>query len=84
MNGEGEDAGVVYCEMQARENTGESLTHLELLRAMYPGKCGYKVKSYLIRRNFCAFFFISRSKYKNIIMVEVLRELAYCFFTGAL
>ena len=33
---------MVYCEMQARENTGESLTHLEMLREMYPGKCGYK------------------------------------------
>ena len=42
INGEGEDAGVVYCEMQARENTGESLTHLNMLRAMYPGHCGYK------------------------------------------
>ncbi|ELU05156.1 hypothetical protein CAPTEDRAFT_140557 [Capitella teleta] len=41
INGEGEDAGVVYCEMQARENTGESLTHLQMLREMYPGKCGY-------------------------------------------
>ncbi|XP_067661811.1 uncharacterized protein C05D11.1-like [Haliotis asinina] len=42
VNDEGEDAGVVYCEMQARENTGESLTHLAMLREMYPGHCGYK------------------------------------------
>lgn len=42
VNGEGENAGVVYCEMQARENTGESRCHLEMLRAMYPGHCGYK------------------------------------------
>ncbi|XP_041369326.1 uncharacterized protein C05D11.1-like [Gigantopelta aegis] len=42
VNSEGEDAGVVYCEMQARENTGESLCHLNMLRAMYPGNCGYK------------------------------------------
>ncbi|PVD22506.1 hypothetical protein C0Q70_18320 [Pomacea canaliculata] len=42
INGRGEDAGVVYCEMQARENTGESLVHLNMLRAMYEGKCGYK------------------------------------------
>ena len=41
MNSDGEDAGVVYCEMQARENTGESLCHLNMLRAMYPGHCGY-------------------------------------------
>lgn len=38
----GEDAGVVYCEMQARQNTGESLTYLAMLRHMYPGHCGYK------------------------------------------
>lgn len=42
INGDGEDAGVVYCEMQACENTGESRCHLEMLRLMYPGKCGYK------------------------------------------
>ncbi|OWF39921.1 uncharacterized protein C05D11.1-like [Mizuhopecten yessoensis] len=42
INGEGEDAGVVYCEMQARENTGESRCQLEMVRAMYPGRCGYK------------------------------------------
>ncbi|XP_013400143.1 uncharacterized protein C05D11.1 [Lingula anatina] len=39
---QGEDAGVVYCEMQACENTGEGRTRLALLRAMYPGHCGYK------------------------------------------
>ena len=43
INGEGEDAGVVYCEMQARENTAEDMTHFELLQGMYPGHCGYKV-----------------------------------------
>ena len=43
INGEGEDAGVVYCEMQARENTAEDMTHFELLQRMYPGHCGYKV-----------------------------------------
>lgn len=32
----GEDSGVVYCEMQGRENTGESLAWLELVRAIYP------------------------------------------------
>lgn len=43
INGDGEDAGIVYCEMQARENTGSSRTQLELTRSMYPGHCGYKV-----------------------------------------
>ena len=42
VNREGEDAGVVYCEMQGCENTGENRTHLALIRAMYPGACGYK------------------------------------------
>lgn len=28
--------------MQDRENTGEAMTNNELLRAMYPGICGYK------------------------------------------
>ena len=44
INGEGEDAGVVYCEMQARENTSEDLTHYRLVQLMYPGHCGYKVR----------------------------------------
>ena len=43
INGDGEDAGVVYCEMQARENTPEDMTHFSLLQHMYPGHCGYKV-----------------------------------------
>ena len=42
VNGEGEDAGVVYCEMQGRENTAEELSAFLLARHMYPGHCGYK------------------------------------------
>ncbi|KAL7287806.1 hypothetical protein TKK_0018181 [Trichogramma kaykai] len=42
ITGEGEDGGVVYFEMQERENVGEFLVHQELRRAIYPGKCGYK------------------------------------------
>ncbi|XP_011145031.2 uncharacterized protein C05D11.1 [Harpegnathos saltator] len=42
ITGEGKDAGVVYCEMQGRENTGECMTFTELSRAIYPGECGYK------------------------------------------
>jgi Predicted Zn-dependent peptidases, insulinase-like len=42
ITGEGKDGGVVYCEMQGRENTGESRVNLELVREMYPGHCGYK------------------------------------------
>lgn len=40
ISGEGEDGGVVYCEMQGRENTGESRVNHELIRAIYPN-CGY-------------------------------------------
>lgn len=42
INGEADNAGVVYCEMQARENEGDSRCYLEMLRSIYPGKCGYK------------------------------------------
>ncbi|KAK2579672.1 hypothetical protein KPH14_011595 [Odynerus spinipes] len=42
ITGEGEDAGVVYCEMQGKENIGEYLVFTELCRAAYPGHCGYK------------------------------------------
>ena len=42
VNGEGEDAGVVYCEMQGRENTAEELSSFLLSHHMYPGHCGYK------------------------------------------
>ncbi|XP_071875981.1 uncharacterized protein C05D11.1 [Bombus fervidus] len=42
INGEGENAGVVYCEMQGKENIGEYLVYVELFRAMFPGRCGYK------------------------------------------
>lgn len=51
INDEGEDAGVVYCEMQARENTEESLAHLTFLRHMYPGYCGYKSETGGIMKN---------------------------------
>lgn len=47
---EGEDGGVVYCEMQGRENTGESRIHLEMLRAIYPN-CGYSSETGGIMKN---------------------------------
>ena len=40
VTGGGEDKGVVYCEMQGRETTAESLAERECLSALYP-KCGY-------------------------------------------
>uniref|UniRef100_A0A2M4A8X6 Putative zn2+-dependent endopeptidase insulinase superfamily protein n=1 Tax=Anopheles triannulatus TaxID=58253 RepID=A0A2M4A8X6_9DIPT len=44
ISGEGIDGGVVYCEMQGRENTGESRANLEMLRAAYPN-CGYSAET---------------------------------------
>lgn len=51
VTGDGEDAGVVYCEMQARENMGESRVNLQLLRTIYPGRCGYKSETGGIMKN---------------------------------
>ena len=51
VNEEGENAGVVYCEMQGRENSGESRVHLEMLRSIYPGRTGYKSETGGIMKN---------------------------------
>lgn len=48
---EGEDAGVVYCEMQGGENSGESRTYLSMIRSVYPGHCGYKSETGGIMKN---------------------------------
>lgn len=37
VDGEGNDAGVVYCEMEARERTGSSVSSYALFRLLYPG-----------------------------------------------
>ncbi|XP_058054864.1 uncharacterized protein C05D11.1-like [Anopheles bellator] len=50
ISGEGVDGGVVYCEMQGRENTGESRVSLEMLRASYPN-CGYSAETGGIMHN---------------------------------
>ena len=55
MNGEGEDAGVVYCEMQGRENMERSRTYLNFTREMYPGHCGYKVTEFDVSMLWCDF-----------------------------
>uniref|UniRef100_U5EMA1 Putative zn2+-dependent endopeptidase insulinase superfamily n=1 Tax=Corethrella appendiculata TaxID=1370023 RepID=U5EMA1_9DIPT len=44
INGEGEDGGIVYCEVQGTENTGESRMHHELMHNLYPN-CGYSAKT---------------------------------------
>lgn len=40
VNGEGKDGGVVYCEMQSNENSGDNLAWNEYSKEMYPN-CGY-------------------------------------------
>ncbi|CAK1603337.1 unnamed protein product [Parnassius mnemosyne] len=50
IDGDGEDAGVVYCEMQGRENTADSRCELRLLRAMYPNS-GYSSETGGIMKN---------------------------------
>ncbi|KAF9978178.1 hypothetical protein BGZ73_003559 [Actinomortierella ambigua] len=42
ITGTGEDAGVVYSEMQGRENTSNSLMSLAAKRIMYPEGSGYR------------------------------------------
>ncbi|KAG0726518.1 hypothetical protein GWK47_004298 [Chionoecetes opilio] len=48
---EGEDAGVVYSEMQGRENTDSDRTLRALLRAMYPEGSGYRSETGGIMEN---------------------------------
>ncbi|GBP23093.1 Uncharacterized protein C05D11.1 [Eumeta japonica] len=50
IDGEGEDAGVVYCEMQGRENNASSKCDLRLLRAIYPNN-GYSAETGGIMKN---------------------------------
>ncbi|XP_055378206.1 uncharacterized protein C05D11.1-like [Condylostylus longicornis] len=50
ISGEGEDGGVVYCEMQGRENTGESRANLQMLRLAYPSS-GYSAETGGIMKN---------------------------------
>ncbi|CRL05318.1 CLUMA_CG017994, isoform A [Clunio marinus] len=46
----GEDNGAVYCEMQGRENSGESRGNLELLRNIFPNH-GYSMETGGIMKN---------------------------------
>ena len=50
MSGDGDDGGVVYCEMQGRENTGESRAHNQMMKAAYAG-CGYSSETGGIMHN---------------------------------
>lgn len=51
ITGEGEDAGVVYSEMQARENTDSDRCYRAMLRAMYPHPSGYRSETGGIMKN---------------------------------
>ena len=51
ITGEGKDAGVVYCEMQGRENSQISLVYRSLLQNIYPGDCGYSYETGGIMKN---------------------------------
>ena len=44
VTGEGEDKGVVYCEMQARENDASSLVDLALMQLLFPSG-GYSAET---------------------------------------
>ncbi|CAJ1372204.1 unnamed protein product [Effrenium voratum] len=45
ITAEGADAGVVYCEMQARENEAGDMCDRAMRLAAFPGKCGYKAET---------------------------------------
>ncbi|XP_069943754.1 uncharacterized protein C05D11.1 isoform X1 [Cherax quadricarinatus] len=51
ITGEGEDAGVVYSEMQARENSDSDRCYRAMLRAMYPEPSGYRSETGGILKN---------------------------------
>jgi Zn-dependent M16 (insulinase) family peptidase len=46
VNGEGEDAGVVYSEMQSCENEDETIVERAIHKLMYPNSdCGYRYET---------------------------------------
>ena len=52
VNGEGEDAGVVYSEMQSVENEDETIVERAIHRLMYPNvDCGYRYETGGMLRN---------------------------------
>ncbi|KAK7070200.1 hypothetical protein SK128_011894, partial [Halocaridina rubra] len=51
ITGEGEDAGVVYSEMQARENSEYDRCYLAMLRAMFPEPSGFRSETGGIMKN---------------------------------
>lgn len=52
INGEGEDAGVVYSEMQSVENEDENVVDRELAKILYPDpECGYRYETGGVLKN---------------------------------
>jgi len=51
ITGQGEDAGVVYSEMQSRENTDSDRSYRALQRALYPEPSGYRHETGGIMKN---------------------------------
>ena len=45
VNGDGEDAGVVYSEMQAKENRPSTMLALKMSSLLYPGNSSYGVET---------------------------------------
>ena len=45
INGDGEDAGVVYSEMQAKENRPSTMLALKMSSLLYPGNSSYGVET---------------------------------------
>eukprot|EP00922_Rhytidocystis_sp_ex-Travisia-forbesii_P040770 GHVS01060785.1.p1 GENE.GHVS01060785.1~~GHVS01060785.1.p1 ORF type:complete len:621 (+),score=116.60 GHVS01060785.1:127-1989(+) len=42
---DGSSSGVVYSEMESRENTANCMIQREMCRLLYPGDCGYKYET---------------------------------------
>ncbi len=52
VNGEGEDSGVVYSEMQSVENEDETIVERAIHRSIYPNAdCGYRYETGGILKN---------------------------------
>lgn len=68
ITGTGEDNGAVYCEMQGRENSGESRGSLEMFRNAYPGH-GYSMETGGIMKNI-----------RDSLTIEKIREFHKKFY----
>lgn len=71
INGEGKDAGVVYCEMQGTENQGTTKVLKEMLQAIYPGRCGYKSNTGGALKNLRESTDNVKVSYKKIIFLRI-------------